>query len=75
MIGGFVCQRKVCVNTVPKVKLILIYIHSISAGTRTAISPQVALPCSQVAFSCPQVAFSCSQVAMKEHTILCYPSS
>ena len=50
MIGGFVCQRKVCVNTVPKVELILIYIHSISAGTRTAISPQVALPCSQVAF-------------------------
>ena len=37
-------------NTVPKVKLILIYIHSISAGTRTAISPQVGLPCSQVAF-------------------------
>ena len=55
-------------NTVPKVKLILIYIHSISAGIRTAISPQVALPCSQVAFSCPQV-------AIKEHTILCYLSS
>ena len=49
MVGGFVCQRKVCVNTVPKVKLIyiiLIYIHSISSGTHTAISPQVALPCS-----------------------------